>query len=398
MRRPVVVVGAGIVGLATARALLQQRPGTPVLVLEKEADVGTHQTGHSSGVLHSGVYYRPGSLKAQLCVQGRAQLLAYLRAHDLPFRVCGKVIVATRPNELSQLDELERRGRANGLADVRRLNAAELHEVEPEVAGLAGLQVPAGAIVDYPAVARSLRDEIVAQGGEVRTGRQLEQVATSGPLELTTNAETIEAGLLINAAGLQSDRVARLCGLAPPCAIVPFRGEHYRLGSRVAGRVRGLVYPVPDPAFPFLGVHLTPRLDGTLEAGPNAVLALAREGYRRFDVNAADLVHALASPGLVRLAWRERRTSAEEWLRSLSPGRFLDAVRRLLPSVERSDLVAWGAGVRAQAVGPKGELLDDFLVLGARRTLHVLNAPSPAATSSLAIADYLVARLPREAE
>ncbi|HYA10124.1 MAG TPA: L-2-hydroxyglutarate oxidase [Thermoplasmata archaeon] len=395
MRRPVVVVGAGIIGLATAYTLLRQRPGLPLVVLEKEGRAGTHQTGHNSGVIHSGVYYRPGSLKAQLCRRGRDLLLEYLRSHDIPFRICGKVIVATQRSDLEPLAELGRRARANGVPDVRFLQAEELRQLEPEVAGATALHVPGTGIVDYAAVVRSLVAEVEAMGGEVRTHRGVEQVEIApGGIRVTTGDETIEGGFLVNAAGLQADRVARLAGLVPPCIIVPFRGEHYTLSRRGGGLVHGLVYPVPDPDMPFLGVHLTPRLDGSVEAGPNAVLALAREGYRRTDLDGADLAGTLLYPGFARMAWRYWPASIREMLRSLSRGMFLDDLRRMVPALELGDLAGWGAGVRAQALGPRGELFDDFLLVEANRVLHVLNAPSPAATSSLAIAEHLVARIP----
>ena len=399
VRRPIVVVGAGIVGLATAYTLLRERPGTPLIVLDKEREVAYHQTGHNSGVIHSGVYYRPGSLKAQLCRDGRARLLEYLAARRIPHRICGKVIVATRPSELEPLAELGRRAQANGVPNARFLSEAELHELEPEVAAGAALHVPGTGIVDYPSVARSLASDVVAMGGEVRLHRGVERVdAAPEAVEVTTSEETIDGSFLVNAAGLQADRIARLAGLDPPCRIVPFRGEHYVLSPRAGALVRGLVYPVPDPEMPFLGVHLTPRIDGSVEAGPNAVLALAREAYRKGDLDLPDVATSLLYPGFFHMAWRYWRPSIGEGLRSLSRGLFLADLRRLVPGLELADLVGWGAGVRAQAVGPSGELFDDFLLVDAPRALHVLNAPSPAATSSLAIAEYLVRRIPSRPE
>ena len=395
MGRPIVVVGAGIVGLATAYTLLRERPGTPLVVLDKEATVAGHQSGHNSGVLHSGVYYRPGSLKARLCLEGRALMLDYLRAHGLPFRICGKLIVATDPAELPRLAELARRARANGVPGVRSLDGPGMRDLEPEVAGTTALHVPGTGIVDYPAVARSLAEEIGRSGGEVRLTSPVERIRMqANGVEVVTGHESVEGSFLVNAGGLQADRLARLAGLEPLCRIVPFRGEHYVLGARGAGLVRGLVYPVPDPDLPFLGVHLTPRVDGSVEAGPNAVLALAREGYRRSDVDWADLLETLVYPGLLPMARRFWRSSVDEGFRSLSKGLFLRSLQRLLPGLMASDLGPWGSGVRAQALGPGGELFDDFLLLRAARGLHVLNAPSPAATSSLAIGRYLVERIP----
>jgi (S)-2-hydroxyglutarate dehydrogenase len=393
--RPIVVVGAGIVGLATALTILQQRPGTPLVVLEKEPRVAGHQTGHNSGVIHSGVYYRPGSLKATLCLRGRGLLLDYLKAHDLPFRICGKVIVASRPDDLPRLEELARRARQNGVPGTRFLTAPELGILEPNVVGLSALHVPGTGIVDYGAVARSFVAEVERRGGEVRTGREVSDLRSSADgVRVRVQDDTIDAAFLLNAAGLHADRLARLAGLDPGCSIVPFRGEHYTLAPRGASLVGGLVYPVPDPELPFLGVHLTPRMDGSVEAGPNAVLALAREGYRRSDVAWRDLAESALYPGFARMARRYWRTSVREMLRSLSRPMFLDDLRRLVPGLAPEDLAAWGAGVRAQAVGPSGELVDDFLLVETPRALHVLNAPSPAATSCLAIAERLVERVP----
>jgi len=393
--RPLVIAGAGIVGLATAYTLLRARPEMPLIVLDKEAEVAAHQTGHNSGVIHSGVYYRPGSLKARLCLRGRELLVDYLRSHGLPFRVCGKVIVATRSAELAPLHELGRRAQANGVPGVRLLSREELHQLEPEVAGVAALHVPGTGIVDYAAVARSLASEVTALGGEVRTGEEVRGLEPrSDGVRVTTPKGTIEAAYAVNATGLQCDRLARRSGLEPPCRIVPFRGEHYTLSPRAAELVHRLVYPVPDPELPFLGVHLTPRIDGSVEAGPNAVLALAREGYRRRDLDWRDLTDALLYPGFARMAWHHWQTSAREMLRSLSREMFLGDLRRLVPGLEADDLVGWGSGVRAQAVGPRGELFDDFLLVEGRHTLHVLNAPSPAATSGLAIAEHLAERIP----
>lgn len=395
MTRPLVVVGAGIVGLATAYRVLERYPGRPLIVLEKEDHVAAHQTGHNSGVIHSGIYYRPGSLKAVLCRTGRALLIDYLKDHQIPYRLSGKVIVATTASELERLSELGRRARENGIPGARMIEPGELRRLEPEAAGIAALHIPGTGIVDYTAVARSLAEEVVRRGGEIRTGERVQRI-DPGPdgLRVTVGDQVIDAEYLVNAAGLQADRIAALSGIDPPCRIVPFRGEYYTLAPTARSLVRGLIYPVPDPALPFLGVHLTPRIDGSVEAGPNAVLALAREGYRKTDLDVAELAGTILYRGFLGLARQYWRTSIHEAERSLSKRVFLEDLRRLVPRLSAADLSPGGAGVRAQALSPTGTLADDFLLVEGPRALHILNAPSPAATSSLAIADYLIARIP----
>ncbi len=383
----VVVVGGGLVGLATARELLAR--GRPVTVLEAEDGVARHQSGHNSGVIHSGLYYRPGSLKARLCLEGSDALYRFCAEHGIACRHTGKLVLATEPGEIPRLDELERRGRANGLTGLARLAPEEVRERFPEVAVGTALWVPQTGVVDFPAVARVLARQVCEAGGEVRTGTPLVGVSTQGGalvLEVGGRSSgSLPARLLVNCAGLQSDRVARLAGAQPKLRIVPFRGEYLQLVGKIRERVPFPVYPVPDPQFPFLGVHLTPTVDGRVEVGPNAVLALARHGYRRRDVSWRDLRETLAYPGLWRLAARHWRHGVAEMARSMSRGAFLRAARRLLPGLEEEDLAPGGSGVRAQALDRRGNLLDDFRIVHGERAIHVLNAPSPAATASLAI-------------
>jgi L-2-hydroxyglutarate oxidase len=390
--RDVAVVGAGAVGLATAAALARGTTAS-VVVLEAEDRVAAHQTGHNSGVVHSGLYYRPGSLKARLCAAGREALYRFCAERGLPHERCGKVVVATRPEELPGLDELERRGRANGLAGLARLSPGALREREPHAAGIAALYVPDTGIADFAAVAGAHAEQVREAGGEVRTRARLLAVRRDGEaLALETAAGVVRARGLVNCAGLQSDRVARLCGSHPGVAIVPFRGEYHALVAERRHLVRHLIYPVPDPRFPFLGVHLTRTIGGGVEAGPNAVLAFAREGYRKRDVSARDLAELLAWPGFWRMAARHAAKGLGEAWRSHSRAAFVAALRRLVPELRASDVAPAGAGVRAQALAPDGRLVDDFHVVDGERAIHVLNAPSPAATASIAIGEAIAAR------
>ena len=389
-------MGGGIVGLAVARALTRRRPRLAVTVVEKETDVGTHQTGHNSGVLHSGLYYRPGSLKARLCVTGRRQMLAFCTEHGIDVRICGKVVVAGRADQLAVLDELQRRGRANGLEGLRRLDPAGLTAVEPHAVGLGALHVPEAGVVDFRAVARALAADLQVAGGEVRTGAAVTALRPlpSG-VAVDTTAGSVTARILVNCAGLHADRVAALAGVDPPIRIVPFRGEYYRLDPAADHLVRALVYPVPDPRFPFLGVHFTRRIDGTVEVGPNAVLALGREHYRGTRPQVGDVVDVLTYPGFWRVAARYWRTGAAELWRSAFRRTYAAAARSLIPDVQAADLHRAGAGVRAQAVSPDGDLVDDFSIVETPSMIHVLNAPSPAATASLAIGDHVAALVER---
>lgn len=380
----VLIVGAGIVGLATAAELA--RRGLRVQVLEAEDRVAAHQTGHNSGVIHSGLYYRPGSQKARLCAAGREALYRFCDDEGIAVRRCGKVVVAVSDHEVPRLDELERRGRANGLDGLERLDSGELRARWEGVVGVGALWVPQTGIVDFGAVARTLARCLEARGGELRTGARVSGIRQGGgSIRVTAGAARCEADLLINCAGLQSDRIARLAGLEPDVRIIPFRGEYRRLAERARGRVPVPVYPVPDPRFPFLGVHLTPTIDGGAEAGPNAVLALHRHGYTRGRVSARDLWETLSWPGFWRLAARNWRFGVREVWRSRSERAFVAAVRELMPELGREDLRPGGAGIRAQALDRRGNLVDDFHVVESERQIHVLNAPSPAATASLAI-------------
>ena len=389
----VAIVGGGIVGLATARALAP-RLGERLTVLEAEPEPAAHQTGNNSGVIHSGLYYRPGSVKAQTCANGRRQLYEFCERHGIPHQRCGKLVVATREQELPALDELERRGHANGLTGLRRLSAEELSEVEPAAAGIAGLQVAETGIVDYRVVTARLVDTLAERGVEVRTGWRLTGVRRdAGSQKLLTTGGELTCRLLVNCAGLHCDRVARLCGHRPQTRIVPFRGEYHRLVEEQAQRVRALIYPVPDPQLPFLGVHVSRHIDGSVEAGPNAVLALARHGYSWSRISPRDLLETLSYGGFWRLAARYWRTGAAEVWRSLNRSAMARELGRLMPGLGRDDLVPAGAGVRAQAVAADGKLLDDFLIQEEPGAIHVLNAPSPAATASLAIGEAIAARV-----
>lgn len=385
-RYDVAVIGAGIVGLATARALAARLPGAALAVIEKEAEPATHQTGHNSGVLHTGVYYAPGSLRATLCVRGHRAMAEFCRHEGLPLRDGGKVIVATSEAQLPRLEELHRRGGLNGVRGLRRLDGDELREREPHAGGLAALEVPEAASVDFVAVARRIARDLPA---DVRTGAPLEAVEVDEGVTLHAGGYTCRARLVVNCAGLHCDRVARLAGVTPEVRIVPFRGEYYRLRDEAASLVRSLIYPVPDPTFPFLGVHFTRRVDGTVEVGPNAVLALGREHYRDRRPNLGDLAEMLRFGGFWRLVGRHWRAGSAEIWRSRIRRAYARSARALVPEVTGADLLAGGAGVRAQAVGSDGRLLDDFCLQESPGFVHVLNAPSPAATASLAIGDHI---------
>jgi L-2-hydroxyglutarate oxidase len=392
----VAVIGGGIVGIATAAALAAAGVRN-VVILEAEGRLAAHQTGHNSGVVHSGIYYRPGSRKAALCTAGREMLYRFCAGTGVPFERCGKLIVATDAAELPALRELERRGRANGLAGVRWLDGPAMREVEPHVAGVAGLHVPDTGIVDYPAVTRALADRVTAAGGGVRLGVRLAGVRRDGPeLVLETTAGEVRSRFLVNCGGLHSDRVARLCGVEPGVRIVPFRGEYHDLAPSAARLCRQLIYPVPDPRLPFLGVHFTRMIGGGVECGPNAVLAFRREGYRFAQASVRDLAELARYPGFWRMARRFWRHGAGEMLRSLSRRAFWLAARRLVPALRFHDLRPGGSGVRAQAVTPDGSPVDDFVIRGADRMIHVLNAPSPAATAGLAIGREIAALAARE--
>ncbi len=385
-----VVIGGGIVGLATALSLVEKY-GRSVVVLEAEDRVAAHQTGHNSGVIHSGLYYAPGSLKATLCLRGLELMYRFCEAEGVPCRRTGKLVVAVDERDLPRLDLLEARGRANGVG-VDRLTAGELREREPAVTGLAGLWVESTGIVDYATVARAMASRLERLGGQIRFRSRVIEIRTDAPgFALGTESGVQRGRFIVNCAGLQSDRVARLGGADPGVRIVPFRGEYYTLRPERASLVCGLIYPVPDPALPFLGVHFTRGIDGAVEAGPNAVLAFKREGYRWSDFSGRDVADWVAFPGFWRMGRRHWRTGIDEVLRSLSAARFTRALQRLVPAIRREDLVVGGAGVRAQAVGLDGALVNDFLMVEQTGALHLLNAPSPAATASLAIGEHIAA-------
>ncbi len=380
----VAIVGGGIVGTATAMALAQA--GRRVVVIEAEGKLAAHQTGNNSGVIHSGIYYKPGSAKAKNCADGRERLYRFCAENGVAHERCGKLIVATDPSELPALAEIERRGLANGLTGLRRLSGDELREYEPHVAGVAGLHVRETGIVDFPGTTRAYARKVQEFGGEVRTDARLVGVNRDGPeLVLATTAGELRARFLVNCGGLLSDRVARLCGIDPGVKIVPFRGEYYELKPAAQHLVKNLIYPVPDPRLPFLGVHFTRMVKGGIEAGPNAVLALKREGYRFWQASARDMAEYAGYAGFWKMAAKFWRVGAMEVYRSLSHRAFWLALRRLVPEVKFHDLERAGAGVRAQAVAPDGKLVDDFFIRGADRMIHVLNAPSPAATASISI-------------
>ncbi len=385
MLETIIIIGGGIVGIATARAVQERRPGVRVIVLEKEDRLCAHQTGRNSGVIHSGIYYMPGSYKARLCVAGNASMYAFCQEHGIAHERCGKVIVATEPRELPQLHRLYQRGIENGIG-VRYLNSDELGQHEPHMAGIAGLHVPSTGIVDYKAVVAQLAAMVVARGGEVRCGVRVTGVGT-GIVETTSGV--IGASQIINCAGLHSDRVARLAGIDPGAQIVPFRGEYYQLKLEKAHLVKGLIYPVPDPQFPFLGVHCTKMIDGSVHLGPNAVLAFAREGYFKSTINPRDLGETLTFGGFWRLATKHWRSGFQEILRSLSRAEFVRSLQRLVPEITEADVIPCAAGVRAQALLKDGSLVDDFLIRQEVGIIHVLNAPSPAATASLEIGKHI---------
>jgi len=382
------IVGGGIVGLATALQLQKEKPGLKLAVLEKENELARHQTGNNSGVIHSGVYYKPGSLKARNCIRGYELLLTFCREHHVPFELCGKVIVATEQHELPLLENLYQRGLQNGLDQIRRITPDEIKSYEPYVAGLAGIHVPYTGIVDYKRVAEKYGELIRAQGGEIFLGQKVTGLQESGnTLEVVTADRTFTTHLLINCAGLYSDKIAALSFPQLNVRIVPFRGEYYKLRPEKEYLVRTLIYPVPDPNFPFLGVHFTRMARGGVEAGPNAVLAFSREGYTKSNINLRELGETLAWPGFQKVAAKYWRTGLGEMYRSFSKAAFTKALQKLIPEIQESDLVEGGAGVRAQACDRDGGLVDDFLILEGKNVINVCNAPSPAATSSLAIGE-----------
>ncbi len=388
------IVGAGLIGLATARQILRRRPGIKVVVLEKEAQIASHQSGHNSGVIHSGIYYAPGSLKARLCIGGAALLRAYCDEHGIAHPETGKLIVAVRESELGRLEALRQRGEANGLRGLQMVDAEGISQVEPAARGLRAIFSPATGIVDYGQVADALAKDVIAGGGAILTSHRVTGLRRAqGRWRITAATSTVDARTVISCAGLQSDTLAAMTGAAHDPRIVPFRGEYARLSSESAGLVRGLIYPVPDPAFPFLGVHFTRRVGGEVWVGPNAILALAKEGYRRTRINPAELASLLRWPGFYRMGRRYWRMGVSELSLALNKGAFARELQRYVPAVQAKDLSPAGAGVRAQAVSRDGRLLDDFVFSEEEGILHVRNAPSPAATACLAIAEVIADRV-----
>ena len=386
----IAIVGAGIVGLATARSLLEAAPRTKITILDKEAKIGQHQTGHNSGVIHSGIYYKPGSYKARLTVQGAQLMRDFVKSRGLKTEPIGKVIVATSQAELPRLQTLYERGTANGVAGLEMIDQARLKELEPHAAAIRGIWSPATGIVDYSEVAETFARELTDAGAVIQTGAAVQAIARRADgVTMQTAKGEVTARRLINCAGLYSDVVARMAGAEPNVRIIPFRGEYYFVKPERRYLVQKLIYPVPDPEFPFLGVHFTRTVHGDVEAGPNAVLAFAREGYRFGTVRPGEFAQTLSFPGFWHMARKYWRTGAYEVYRSLSKAAFVRALQKLVPDVTEADVIPGGAGVRAQAVAPDGALVDDFRIVSAADSIHVLNAPSPAATASLAIGRYI---------
>ncbi|NKY35202.1 L-2-hydroxyglutarate oxidase [Nocardia speluncae] len=387
----VVVVGAGIVGLAVAREIGRRRPGDRVVVLEKEDRVAVHQTGHNSGVVHAGIYYQPGTLKAVLCARGRDMLRAYCAERDLPYEECGKLVIAVDAEETARLDAVQARAVSNAVPGLRRVDSAGIRDIEPFAEGVAALYSPHTAITDFRRVAEAFAADVVAAGGEVRTSCAVDRIArTTSGIEIGVGEQVLHAERVVICAGLQADTVAGLAGGDPSPRIIPFRGEYMNVVPEKSDLVRGLVYPVPDPRYPFLGVHFTRRVSGTVEVGPNAVLAFAREGYRRTRFVPGDMVKTLAWPGFRRMARRHWRTGLGEMYGSMSIAAYMRKAQRYIPAIGAADVFRGGAGVRAQALDTDGTLVDDFRIDRLGAVTAVRNAPSPAATSSLAIAQYVV--------
>ncbi len=385
----ITIIGGGIVGLATALAL-SERKQTRLLILEAESRVAAHQTGNNSGVIHSGLYYKPGSLKAENCVKGRQAMYAFCEKHDIRHEKCGKLVVAVNEAEIPALDELERRGKANGLEGLRRLSGEELNEYEPHVRGIAGLHVSETGIVDFVQVCETFASIIQSRGHEINTSTAFRKIRNEdNVLILETNRGRIRTRNLINCAGLQSDRVARMCGVQPGLKIIPFRGEYYKLKPEKYHLVNNLIYPVPDPQFPFLGVHFTRMVDNSVEAGPNAVLAFKREGYHKVSFSLKDTLDTFLYPGFIKLAGTYMKMGLGEFYRSFNKAAFVRALRKLIPEISRDDIVPGGAGIRAQALEAKGQLVDDFRILEHHNQIHVLNAPSPAATAAISIGETI---------
>jgi len=393
----IAIIGGGIVGLSVGMQAVEQFPHLKLLILEKENGVAQHQTGHNSGVIHSGVYYKPGSLKAKLCVEGAREMVEFCARHGIPHEVCGKIIVATSADEAARLDGLSERGKTNGLEGLELLGREAMCEIEPHVAGIRALKVPSTGITSYAQVAQKYADLATARGAELKTSAGVVGFRnSSAEIAIQTRAGDWAARYVINCAGLYSDQVARLAGHDPEVQVVPFRGEYYDLVPERASLVRNLIYPVPDPRFPFLGVHFTRRITGTVDAGPNAVLALRREGYKRTDFDLGEAMATFMYGGFRKMAWRQWRYGLAEYRRSLQKSAFVRSLQQLVPEVRAGDLVPGGSGVRAQALAPDGNLVDDFRFVPRDLFLHVLNVPSPAATASLPIGREILKMVPMQ--
>jgi L-2-hydroxyglutarate oxidase len=394
MQTEVVVIGGGIIGLASALQLLQQQPKLKLVLLEKEQQLAAHQTGHNSGVIHSGLYYKPGSLKATNCIRGYNYLVDFAEKHNIPFDLCGKVVVATDKAELPALEILYERGKANGLSKIEKIGPEQLREREPHCAGIEALWVPYTGIIDYVKVAKAYAAEIEKLGGEIITSQQVQQVVPEGKgRKIITNNKEIGCKVVVNCAGLYADKLAKMTTPEADLRIIPFRGEYYELKQEKQYLVKNLIYPVPDPAFPFLGVHFTRMAKGGVEAGPNAVFSFKREGYKKTDFHLAEALESIRWPGFRKVATKYWRTGLGEFYRSWSKPAFVKALQKLIPEIQQTDLVPGGAGVRAQACDRNGGLIDDFIILEAPGVVNVCNAPSPAATSSLSIGETVAQKV-----
>ncbi|MFC2123538.1 L-2-hydroxyglutarate oxidase [Bacteroidota bacterium] len=390
MEYDIIVIGGGIIGVATSVKLLRERPDLKLLVLEKEQELAAHQTGNNSGVIHSGLYYRPGSLKAKNCVNGYKQLLDFCNQEDIPYDICGKIVVATSQDELPALDTLLERGKQNGLKGLKLIENEELREHEPNVNGIKGIFVPQTGIIDFKEVTRKIGERVVFRGGDIKFSEKVLDIIKKRNTNIViTSSGTHKTNMVVNCAGLYSDKVASMTENHLDVRIIPFRGEYYKIRKERHELVKNLIYPVPDPSFPFLGVHFTRMINGGIEAGPNAVLAMAREGYKKTDINLKELGETLAWPGFLKVASKYWKTGFDEMVRSYSRKAFAQALQKLIPGISEQDLVAGGAGVRAQACDRSGNLLDDFRIIENDVAVNVLNAPSPAATSALSIGDTI---------
>jgi len=384
----VIVIGGGIVGLATALKILEKRPTTKLLLIEKEDELSAHQTGNNSGVIHSGIYYKPGSMKALNCRKGYRQLLDFCDKENVKYDLCGKVIVATDEHQLAALETIYERGNQNGLKGIKNISKEELHEIEPHVKGIKGIQVPETGIIDYKVVSLKYGEVIKKCGGEIYTGEKVVKIVSQEKsVVIETTKNSYESKLVVNCAGLYSDKIARMTGQDINVKIIPFRGEYFKIKKEKHHLVNNLIYPVPDPAFPFLGVHFTRMIDGGIEAGPNAVLAFAREGYKKMQISLPELTETLMWPGFQKVAAKYWKTGFGEMYRSFSKSAFTKALQKLIPEIQTGDLESGGAGIRAQACDRTGGLSDDFLIYENDIAVNICNAPSPAATSSLAIGD-----------